>query len=205
MPDVRFDPSKAITFDLTQGLVHLAGPPRSSAGHDPTAGASQVVVPSTALMALAAAAGAEATEAFARALGTAMGHRIADRVSGATATSSVEVVVEQLAGELAVAGLGSLILERWGHAAVVAIDRSPLGAAGDPLLASLVGAAIEEAVGGGRRVHAVLLGREGARARVLLGGSSGADRVRAWLAEGVAWADALVRLHAPSQAPRGET
>ncbi len=53
MPDLRFDPSKAVTFDLTHGLVHLEGAP------------SRVLVPAEALLALAAAAGAEATAAFA--------------------------------------------------------------------------------------------------------------------------------------------
>ena len=27
MPDLRFDPSKAVTFDLARGLVHLEGEP----------------------------------------------------------------------------------------------------------------------------------------------------------------------------------
>jgi hypothetical protein len=198
MPDLRFDPSKAVTFDLTHGLVHLEGAP------------SRVLVPAEALLALAAAAGAEATATFARTFGEAMGRRVAARFSDQSEQSvsgtPVEVVVEHLGGELALAGLGSLGLERWGRAAVLVVDQSPLGAAGDGLLEGVLAGAVEAAAG--RSVHALRLGRDGVRARFLLGGSAGTGRVRAWLAEGVPWGDALVRLRAPAEteapAPRGD-
>jgi len=74
MSDLRFDPSKAVTFDLTRGLVHVEGAP------GPTPG---VLVPAEALLALAGAAGAEPAGAFARRLGEAMGRRVAVRLSGA--------------------------------------------------------------------------------------------------------------------------
>lgn len=186
MPDLRFDPSQAVTFDLTHGLVHLEGAP------------SRLLVPAAALMALAGAAGADATAAFARAIGEAMGHRVAARLGGeggGVGAASIELVVEHLRGELALAGLGSLGLERWGRAAVLVVDQSPLGAAGDGVLEGVLAAAI--AACAGRSAHAVRLGRDGVRARFLLAGQAGVEKIRAWLAEGVPWGDALVRLHEP--------
>ena len=43
-------------------------------------------------------------------------------------------------------------------------------------------------------------------ASFLVTGHAGADKVRAWLNDGVSWGDALVRLHGPSSvtAPRGD-
>jgi hypothetical protein len=186
MPDLRFDPSKAVTFDLTHGLVHLEGAP------------SRVLVPAEALLALAAAAGAEATAAFARTLGAAMGRRVSARLAEPSVSgAAVEVVVEHLGGELALAGLGSLGLERWGRAAVLVVDQSPLGGAGDALLEGVLASAVEAAAG--RSVRALRLGRDGVRARFLLGGSRGLEKVRGWLAEGVPWGEALVRLHVPAE------
>jgi hypothetical protein len=190
MSDLRFDPAKAVTFDLTHGLVHLEG------AH------SRLLVPADAFIALARAAGAEASSGFARAMGEAMGRRVAGRLSAeGVAAAPVEVVVEHLGGELALAGLGSLGLERWGKAAVLVVDQSPLGPEGDSLLEGVLAASVEAAAG--RPVHALCLGRDGVRARFLLGGHAGVHKVRAWLAEGIPWGEALVRLHTPSP-PRGD-
>jgi hypothetical protein len=185
MTDLRFDPSKAVTFDLSHGLVHLEGAP------------ARLLVPADALLALAKAAGPEASAAFGRALGEGMGRRAAARFDlEGLAAAPVDVVLDHLGGELALAGLGSLALERWGRALVLAIDASPLGGDGDTLLEGVLAAAIE--AGAGRRVHVIALGRDGARARFLVGGEAAVEKVRAWLGEGVSWGDALVRLHAPA-------
>lgn len=192
MSDLRFDPSKAVTFDLAHGLVHLEGAP------------SRVLVPADALLSLARSAGPEAAAAFGRSLGEAMGRRLAARVTAAAA--SVDVVVEHLAGEMALAGLGALTLERWGRALVIVIEASPLGAEGDVILESAIAAVLKECTG--RPVHALRIGRDGARARFFVGGSASVDKLRAWLSEGTSWGDALVRLHAPAEsasaAQRGE-
>src|SRR5438093_1423720 len=103
MSHVRFDPSKAVTFDLSHGLVHLEGAP------------SRLLVPAEALGALAAAAGSAPTRAFGRALGEAIGRRAA---LGLEATSGADAVLEHVGGEVGLAGLGSLSLERWGRALV---------------------------------------------------------------------------------------
>ena len=189
MPDLRFDPSQAVTFDLTHGLVHLEGAP------------SRVLVPADALVALARAAGPEAASAFGRSLGEAMGRRVATRlasVEGASA-ATIEAVVEHLGGELSLLGLGSLGLERWGRAMVLVVDQSPLGAGGDALLETALAAAVEGTAG--RSARALLLGREAVRARFLIGSQAGVEKVRGWLGEGLSWGDALVRLHAPGGAP----
>lgn len=191
MPDLRFDPSQALTFDLAHGLVHLEGAP------------SRLLVPADGLLVLARAAGPAAVAAFGRSLGDAMGRRVASRLAEAEGVrgATVEVVVEHLGGELALAGLGSLGLERWGRALVMVVDQSPLGAEGDGLLEAVLAAALEAAAG--REARALLLGRDAVRARFLIAGSAGIEKVRAWLGEGVAWGDALVRLHTPAEPPRG--
>src|SRR5689334_22347123 len=117
MPDLRFDPSQALTFDLAHGLVHLEGAP------------SRLLVPADGLLVLARAAGPAAVATFGRSLGDAMGRRVASRLAEAEGVraATVEVVVEHLGGELALIGLGSLGLERWGRALVMVVDQSPLG------------------------------------------------------------------------------
>ena len=200
MNDPRFDPSRALTFDLAQGIVLLEGaPPR-------------VVVPGEALAKLCEAAGRAAAEAFGRVVGDSMGRRIAARFAGEAAGAdsagavrgaTTERVVEHLGGELALAGLGQLSLERWGRALVAVVDHSPLGANGDPLLATILAAALASCTG--RDVRAGLLGRDEARARFLVSSESALARLRALLDGGVSWGEALVKLHAGADGPaRGD-
>ncbi|MFT3774501.1 MAG: hypothetical protein QM820_54785 [Minicystis sp.] len=187
MSDLRFDPSKAVTFDLAHGLVHLEGAP------------SRLLVPADALAPLIEAAGPAAAAAFGRSIGEAMGRRVASRLHAeGVGAAAVDVVVEHLGGELALTGLGSLGLERWGRALVLVVDQSPLGAGGDALLEAALAGAVETAAG--RSVRALLLGRDGVRARFFVGGEAGTEKVKGWLAQGISWGDALVRLHAPVEA-----
>jgi len=186
MSHVRFDPSKAVTFDLSHGLVHLDGAPL------------RLVVPADALGELCTAAGPEATTRFGRTMGETLGQRAAPRLDSGARTASVEAVIEHLGGELSLAGLGSLGLERWGRALVLVVDHSPLAGAGDALLEAVLAAALEAM--SGQSVRALLLGREAARARFLVAGGAGAEKVRAWLADGLSWGEALVRLHADTRA-----
>lgn len=194
MNHVPFDPSKAVTFDLTRGLVQQEGAP------------SGLIVPAEALAALAHAAGPEASSTFGRSVGEAIGRRVASHLAAADGVraAGTGAVVEHLGGELAMTGLGSLTLERWGRALVLVIDRSPLGAAGDALLESVLAGALSAAVG--EPSSLTVLERDGVRVRFLVTSRAGADRMRAWLDEGVPWGDALVRLHAPPSAttPRGD-
>jgi hypothetical protein len=195
MPEARFDPSKAVTFDLSSGLVHLEGAP------------CRLLVPAVALRELCAAAGPSATAAFGKAIGVPMGMRLASRLSGegggeGVRASSIETVVDHLGGEIALAGLGSLELERWGHALVLVIDHSPLEDEGDALLEAVLAGALEAATG--RPVRTLALGRDETRTRFLVAGVAAVEKARAWLASGVSWGEALARLHARSTDARGD-
>jgi hypothetical protein len=197
MPEPRFDPSKAVTFDLGSGLVHLEGAP------------SRLLVPAEALGAICAAAGPEATAAFGRSIGVPMGRRLASRFAARNAEggvgvrgASIEDVVDHLGGELAILGLGALALERWGHALVLVVDHSPLEASGDVLFEAVLSGSLEAATG--RPVRTLILGRDGARARFLVTGDSAVAKARAWLAQGMSWGEVIARLHGRSDAARGD-
>jgi hypothetical protein len=194
MSDPPFDPSETVTFDLKHGLVDLEGTPG-------------VVVPSEELLALCAAAGAEATEKFGRGIGRWMGHRLVGRFGGGKAVreASLGAVVDHLGGEWAIAGLGAFSLERWGRALVIVIDRSPLGSAADRLLSAMLEGAIHTATG--RAVALVMLDSDSARARFLVGSIAVAGKVREWLGQGRSWGEVLATLHALSEgtaASRGD-
>lgn len=200
MAVARYRPDHDVTFDLAHGLVHMEGAP------------ARVLVPADALGALCAAAGAEAVAAFGHAIGHAMGLRVAARLAApaglegaapagsAARAASVEAMVDHLGAELSLAGLGSLGMERWGHALVVVVDHCPLGARGDRLLEAVVGEAVGSATA--RHVAAVFLARDEVRARLLLASATSATQVRAWLDAGVAWGEAITRLHAPPASPQ---
>jgi hypothetical protein len=174
-----FDPTHAVRFDLTRGSVRAGGE-----------GDRVLLVPTSALDDLVLSAPPEAVEAFARALGSAIGRRTAARMNDPP-SAPIDVFVTQLAGEAALAGVGALAVERWGRALVVVVEQSPLAGS---LLVPLVGAALEAA--SGRRVWCTLLARDDHAARVLVGGEAGVGRVRDWIASGVAWGEAIARLHA---------
>lgn len=178
MAESRFDPTHALRFDLAAGRVELTG------------GSPRALVPAEALGELLSSVDVEAARDFGHRIGTEIGRRIAGRIEAATA--SLEGVTDQLGGELAIAGLGSLVIERWGQALVARIDGSPLAGQAAELLGPVVETALQRALA--RDVHAVVLDRrEGVR--LLLVAQGAADKVTAWLAEGVAWGDALARLH----------
>jgi len=202
MSEPRFDPSNAITFDLARGIVQLEGAPL------------RVLVPADALALLCRTAGPGPIAAFGRSIGEAMGRRVASRLArsapnagaaqdhgAAVRGASLEAVVEHLGGEIALAGLGSLGLERWGRAMVMLIDQSPLGADGDGVLETMLEGAIEAATG--KKVRARCLVRDGVRARYLIGSERATYRVRAWLMQGVAWGEVLTRLHAMESTASG--
>jgi hypothetical protein len=197
MTEARFDPSKAVTFDLASGLVHIEGAP------------SRLLVPADALRALCDAAGSEAVAAFGRALGVPMGRRVAARFASGSADAgggvrkaSVEAIVDHLGGELAIAGLGSLALERWGHALVLMVDHSPLEGAGDRVLEEVLAGALQAATG--RQVRTLVLARSDARVRFLVAGDAAIGKAREWLAKGMTWGEALARLHGQASAARGD-
>jgi hypothetical protein len=187
MATAPFDASKAVTFDLAHGEIRLEDEAR------------RVLVAADALVQLCDAAGGDAVTSFGRSLGEGIARRIAGGIEGSVRDASLETVVDHLSGEWALAGLGSLHFERWGHALVVIIDHALSGPSGEGLLESTLAAAISGAAGG--VLSCVRLAREEGRVRFLVTGSTGAEKVRGWLGSGVAWADALGRLQ--PGAPRG--
>jgi hypothetical protein len=192
MAHAPFDPTRAVTFDLEAGQVHLGD-----------SGAT-LLVPAGALGALCDSAGEEAARAFGRAVGSAVGARVAARLAasgqGGAAAATVEAFAQHLAGELALAGLGAVELERWGKALVVVLDNATTP---ERVSASVLEAGVEAATG--RAAVCVPLTSERSRARYLVTGADGAALVRTWLAAGASWGEALVRLHeSGAPEPRGE-
>ncbi len=178
MTDSLFDLAHAVRFDLASGSVRARGQDDRL-----------VLLPAKALENLLLYASAESGVALGRALGESIGKRVASRVGATSTPSSVDDFATILAGEAAVAGIGVVSFERWGRALVVVIEQSPLPV---PLLSPLVSAALEAA--SGRTVQSTLLAHEGHSVRVLVASQSGIDRVRGWVASGVSWGDALVKL-----------
>jgi hypothetical protein len=173
-----FDPTHAVRFDLPHGSVRTGG----------DGGERVLLVPTSALDDLVLSAPLEAVEALGRAIGAAVGRRAAAKMDPKRAP--LDDFVAQLAGEAAIAGVGALSIERWGRALIVVIEDSPLSGT---ILAPLVAAAVEGA--SGKPVACALLSRDERTARVLLGSEVGVARAREWIASGVPWGEALVKLH----------
>jgi hypothetical protein len=172
MADSSFDAARAVRFDLPSGSVHAAGDARVA------------LVP---IEALAAIGKSGAADDVARIIGAAIGKRAASHAGGG---ASVEAFTNALGGELAVAGYGSLAVERWGRALVVVVTKS---AVPESMLATLVASAIGAA--SRRTVACATLGTDGEETRLLVTNDSAAAKVRAWLGDGVKWGDAIARLH----------
>ncbi|MFZ5890895.1 MAG: hypothetical protein ACOY0T_07585 [Myxococcota bacterium] len=179
MATLPFDPTAAVRFDLARGQIAV-----------PDSG-ERVLIPADALLTLCDAADGEARKDFARRLGTEVGRRAAERL-GSVDGASAESVVEHLGGDLALMGLGSLELERWGKALVLAFTGSPFGARGDELLASTLEGAIQRAFG--RDVGVAKLSRDDARARFIVTSRAGAERVKNSIDAGRPWGEVLTEL-----------
>jgi hypothetical protein len=104
----------------------------------------------------------------------------------------LEEVLDHLAGELALLGLGSLGLERWGRALVLVVDGGPFGSQLDRLLGAVLEGALQRAFG--RDCHAAQLMRDDRRARFLIASAASASKVSQWLGSGLSYGDALTRL-----------
>jgi hypothetical protein len=176
-----FCPEGAVSFDLGRGRVDLDGV------------APHVLVPVDALLDLCRAAGSEAPKDFGRRLGSEAGRRVAARLSDGLQDVAVETLVEHLGGDLALIGLGSMGTERWGSALVVTFSESPLGHAGEAILAAVVEGALQRAFS--RDVTAVPLREEGDQVRLLILSPKAEQTVAAWLGKGVSWGEVLARLH----------
>ena len=176
MAALPFDPNGAVRFDL-----------RSGAASD-SRGARLVLVPSAALASL----GPDALTKIGLAIGRACGERIASRLGGdgGVRAAQLEDAVSHLAGELAVAGVGAVHVERWGRA-MVAIVANP-SIPDDMFIGAVLGGALSAA--SGREVAAASLGREGEETRYFLGSPATADHVRVLVGKGLSYAEVLAAL-----------
>lgn len=180
MDPSTFDPTQAVVFDLDRGRVSLDG------------GESLLLVPASLL----AEACAELDPAVVRRLGLSLGKAAGGRIRARLSKlepPSLELMVDQLAGELSLGGFGALAIERWGRALVVRIDGHPLGGPGQDLLCGFVAGALRVAVQ--RDVAAMPLERSEASLRLLLCNPAAAVTVESWLLAGGSWSDALAALH----------
>ncbi len=174
----RFNPSGSVSFDLARGRVDCDG--------------EHVLVPADALLDLCKHAGDDAIIDFGRRLGTAAGRRVAARLGDGASSASLEDVLDHLGGELALLGLGSLGLERWGRALVLTLEGGPFGQQLDRLLGSVLEGALQRAFG--RDCHAIKLVRDDRIVRFLIGNASSVGKVNQWLGSGISYGDALTRL-----------
>jgi len=175
------DLSNAVRFDLPNGTVHLSDNEKG------------LLVPASVLASLLKTTPPDVRGQIGRDLGAHLGRAMARRVGGAPALldGGLELAASTLAAELALAGLGTCALERWGRALVVQITGSPIEET--DFVASVVEGALAAATG--RSLACTALSDAGG-VRILVASESGALRVRGWIEQGVSWSDALVRLQA---------
>jgi hypothetical protein len=180
-----FDPDGAIEFDLPRGAVR---------GVDDRL----LLVPSTILEEIAVTAGSEAAVTVARAIGASCGQRVAVRMGGvgAARAGSIEDVTTQLAGELALSGLGIAHVERWGRAVVLVLGNTPVR--DDGAVAALVEGALAALVD--RPVATLVLARDGDGVRVLVASATAVLRVKGLMDGGASFGDALGKLQSRGEA-----
>ena len=176
-----FDPTHSLKFDLGRGRVNVDG------------SQARLVLPLEAVQQLCDGAGQDALRDFGRNLGHEIGRRVSNRLPSIK-SASVQDIVEHVGGEMALMGLGSLSIERWGEALVFAVSGCAFGAHSEQLLASLLAGAAQRALS--RDIEAVVLSREDDRIRFLAASPSTAATVNGWLADGMQWGEVLSTLHA---------
>lgn len=175
----RFDPTRAVVFDLVQGQLR------------DDEGVGRLNVPADALLRLCSAAGSDAGRDFGRNLGTEVGRRVVRRLGDAAQGAGTEAWVEHLGGELALLGLGNMRFESWGKALVASIASFPRGA--EELIAGVLEGALQRALA--RDVVAVPLGTSDEILRLAILNPRAAAKARDWLSTGASWSQILERLH----------
>jgi hypothetical protein len=176
MASSSFDPTGAVRFDLKSGSA------------SDSRGERLVLVPSAALDLLSS----EALAKIGEHIGRACGARVAARLGGdgGVRGSDVETVISHLAGELAIAGIGAVHVERWGRALLVVVSNPSI--TDDAFVSGVLAAALSAA--SGREVSAAALGRERNEARYFLGSAATSQRVRGLVSQGQGYAEIVASL-----------
>jgi hypothetical protein len=176
MASSSFDPTGAVRFDLRTGSA------------SDSRGERLVLVPSAALDLLSS----EALGKIGEHIGRACGARVAARLGGdgGVRGSEVETVISHLAGELAIAGVGAVHVERWGRALLVVVSNPSI--TDDAFVSAVLAAAMSAA--SGREVSAAALGRERDEARYFLGSAVTSERVRRLVSQGQGYAEIVASL-----------
>jgi hypothetical protein len=132
-------------------------------------------------------AGPEVAADFGRSLGAEIGRRIAEKLKNA---SGIDAWTEHLGGHLALLGLGSLTLERWGKALVLRVTGAPEGAT------ALIGSVFEGALqrGLGEVVATVAFDAEHSTGYLVVSPGT-AERVRGMAAAGEGLGQIVEQLH----------
>jgi hypothetical protein len=176
MAGPAFDPNGSVRFDLKTGAAADGK------------GQRLVLVPSASIESLDPVA----QERLGTDLGRACGARAASRLGGegGVRNAALETVVSHLAGELAVAGLGVVHVERWGRAMIVVVTNPSV--ATDAFL----GAALAGALGAlsGRDVSTASVGRDRGTVRFFVGSVDTAERARSLVAQGKGHAEIVAAL-----------
>jgi hypothetical protein len=180
MDTSTFDPTRAVVFDLVRGQVALES------------GGALLLLPADVMATACSQLDATVVRQLGTALGKQAGARVRARLAQAAA-ASLEQIIEQLGGELSLAGFGSLSVERWGQALVARIESYPLAGHGQELLGGYVEGALQTSVE--RDVTALPLERTPQSLRFLLCNKGAASKVKNWLLSGSSWGDALAALH----------
>jgi hypothetical protein len=175
-----FDPNGAVRFDLKAGSA------------SDSRGERYVLVPRTALESLSP----DVLEQIGTQVGRGCGARISAKLGGDNGVrgAQLEVVINHLAGELAIAGIGAVHIERWGRA-MVAVVTNP-NVSDDVFIGAVLAGAVSAA--SGRDVSAASLGRDGAVARYFLGTAATANRASDLLSEGKGYAEIVATLQGAS-------
>lgn len=179
MAEQRFDPTHVVHFDVALGQIELQG------------ASSRVLIPASSLLDLLLAAGDDLARDFGHRLGTEIGRRLSARFPNLKELS-IAGMTDHLGGELALNGLGSLSVERWGQALVLKLKGSPLAEGGEYVLAAVLEGALQRALA--RDARAVFLAGDDDGLRFLFVSEGAAQKVESWLAGGASWPDALALL-----------
>ncbi|OQX70201.1 MAG: hypothetical protein B6A08_01635 [Sorangiineae bacterium NIC37A_2] len=129
----RFDPTRSIRYDLERGQLR------------DEEGTLRLNIPAALLLRLCESAGEAATRDFLSALGTDIGRRIQAALGQDLSAAPIESWAEHLGGQLALLGMGELLIERWGKALVLRVRGAPEELKG--LIGVLLEAVLQRALG----------------------------------------------------------